>query len=418
MRNILLATTISLLLFNSCKKEDDILPTNNVGTETDSLIADFNFEIIIKENEPNVYQFKNLSKNATSYKWYFNNSDSSTLFEPSVQFPSLDTFYVKLVAINEGKASSKFRAIIVKNIIALDSNKNPIYGNKPIANFSILYNIDSNNVVFFENHSKDFIKAKWYFNDVYSNDAINTSHIYSGSLNNVKAKLVVEDKYGQKDSIQRQFNLEEGDISMNNVYFLLTNANPVRYKFYQDDYINNFYSLTGISFTNYYDKNKQIFTKGLEKTHSTTEPQSVIVSIDLPNRTIYKRLTTFDVNDVQSKISSLPGNYTFNERSLIETGFPNTNFNDTILSVIQSAQTQISLNDATLNHSFSGYLSSYSNSTYLDFRIQNDAYPQLNIYGHQYLRFSINSNTVNAEKYSSVGSKSNSSSTLIYNGQK
>ncbi len=421
MRNIILTTLSTLLLFCSCKKEINVVPIDDKNIQTDSLIADFDFDIIIKENEPNVYQFKNLSKNASSYKWYFNNSDTSSLFEPSMQYSKLDTYYVKLVVSANGESKTKFKAIIVKNIIGFDANKNPIYASKPIADFKIIHNIDSAGIVFFQNLSTGSTKATWSFSNGKSSSEINPVQNFNSNLNAISATLYVEDRYGVKDSIKRSFNLLETNKSFNSLYYLLTNTSAATYSFYQDEQLYDFYNISGISFTENYTNNTTSFTNGYSKTFSSTNVQNVVLSIDLPNRTAYKKIKTFDLINIQNTITNLVSNYIIDDRYelAVEGGVTRTtNFNDTTLNINLESNSKLKLNDNFLHHEFTGYLSSYSNDDYLDFRLQNTSIPNISVYNYSYLRFEKNTNKIELKKYQSTGSKTGGSLTLVYKGNR
>lgn len=420
MRNILLATITTLLLFNSCRKEDDLLPNNSVDIVTDSLIADFSYEIIVKENEPNIYQFKNLSKNATTYKWYFSDSDSSSLFEPSIQFPRLDTFYVRLVVSNGTKTSTKFRGVIVKNIIALDSNKNPIYGTKPKADFKLYINIDSTGFVNVLNtSSSNSTKVKWYVNGMFVSDQFSTAlpvpNIYS-----VNIKLVTECKYGLKDSITKTLILHDNQIDFNSSHFLLKSTNPVTYAFYHSNYFNR-YGITGLCFGNIFKDNLYEFVQGFEKTYDDLNEHDVILYLAFPDRIVYKRMKTFNISEYIPLLNALPGQYLFEERYSTEQINANTvraDFNDTVLYLKQTNTTKFDIIDTTLKHDFVGYLSSYTNATTLDIRLPSINYPQIGEYFHSFMKFPRNSTIIQSEKYSSSGSKTGGSYTLKYNGRK
>lgn len=411
------------LALQSCK--DDVEQINpNISQDTTgnsiALTADFSYKILINESGPDTFQFKNNSKNATSLKWYFGNLDSSSLENPTIVFPEDKIYTVKLFTYNGSKQKFLVRNITVKDLIAEDTIKNP-NSIKPNANFKIYFNIDSNYVLHtFNISSSNAVKAKWYVNDVFASDLIQPSLQVNGSQSSVKITLIVEEFYGRKDTLSKYIPLKDYMIDFGSSHFLLKSINPVTYTFHHTNY-NNRYGITTISFSDHYTINRVPFVEGYQKTFDNSDAQNVIFSLDLPDYTVYKRVKTFNISEYLPVLNALQGQYLFEERytqEQINSNNIRTDFNDTVLSLVQTNVTKFSISDLTLQHNFEGYLSSYTNSTTIDLRVPSVNYPQIGSYFHSYIKIPRNSDNIQMEKYSSTGSKTGGSYKLNYNGRK
>ncbi len=108
-------------LYGNCSKEV-IAVTNawyacNVGAKYDSgfVKADYTADTVVCKSSKLV-NFKNLSTNASTCKWYFGDGNSSTSFNPSHTYSSYGSFTIKLVATScfKNKSDSMTKSAYVK----------------------------------------------------------------------------------------------------------------------------------------------------------------------------------------------------------------------------------------------------------------------------------------------------------------
>ncbi len=423
MRLLILTTCLSLI-FNSCKKEDDINPTSNNGKDTSGntleLTADFSYKILINDVGPDTFQFKNNSKNATSIKWYFGDIDSSSIENPFIVFPDEKTYTVKLFTYNGSQQKFLVRKISVKDLTVEDTIKNP-NSIKPTANFKIYYNVDSNNVLHtFNTSTSNSISAMWFVDDVLVSDQYQPSLQVDGNKSSVKVTLIVKESFGRKDTLSKIINLNDYQVDFGSTHYLLKSTSPVTYSFHHTRYYNR-YGISAISFGDIYTSNRVQFVQGYEKTFDNNDEQTVIFSLDLPNYTVYKRVKTFNITELIPIFNSLPGQYLFEERyslKIVNSYSTRTNFNDTVLNLSQINTTKFTVSDTTLKHYFEGFLSSYTNSSTLDFRVPNVNYPEIGSYYQSFLKLPRNTSTIQAEEHKSIGNKVSESHKLIYTGRK
>lgn len=104
-RAFLLAGVLSLVVFNSCKKDED--DDDNTAKNP---VASFQYEVGT-ENFLEV-TFTNYSQNATSYMWEFGDGETSTDKDPVHVYATSGQYTVKLTAKNAANASADFSQTI------------------------------------------------------------------------------------------------------------------------------------------------------------------------------------------------------------------------------------------------------------------------------------------------------------------
>ena len=128
--------------------------------------------------------FSNNSSNATMYLWNFGvdglDTDTSTLLNPSFNFPKNGTYTVTLLTRSACGLSSTSRTVVVNDTSL-----------KPVANYTYVQNSTSGSLQFtFTNTTdeKGFATSyKWYFGDTQTDTAKNPVHTYSArGIYNVK----------------------------------------------------------------------------------------------------------------------------------------------------------------------------------------------------------------------------------------
>lgn len=425
MRNILLATITTLLLFNSCRKEDDLLPNNSVDIATDSLIADFSYEIIVKENEPDVYVFNNKSKNATSFKWYFGNFDSSTVTNPSITFPT-QNFHTVILYANNGKGTKmKAYRIDVKDL-------NP--GDEPslnILDFKVNINCDSQNLYKCVNLSNGFSDFKWTFSDGTESTEINPEHLFLNTGTSQRTiTLNAKDVNGNPKSISRTFNTGYATFKIENCAVILVNQNPIRYRFYEAQ---STYQDLEVDFITYFNGNT-IDTIQYNDNANTELELAVYQgantfkfhNVNSNYLTVYKIVKTPSINNIIDKINRINGLVDFQERYKLEevsyTPPRRTDYNDTTLNINLNNSLNVRIVDSTLNHSFSGYPAFWNYTVLSDSNIVNFIDYNYNI-SHPFInhskkiKFNIITNDINASYYYYQGGKVSVTTQLIYNGR-
>ncbi|PCE62861.1 acetoacetate decarboxylase family protein [Sediminicola luteus] len=107
-KSILTFLLISIFM-TSCSNEDT--------TETLSVVADFETEILLGENQA-IVSLKNLSRNATSYSWSFPNGTSDGLNEenPTATYIENGAYTITLVASNGTQTDTKTIEITIDSI--------------------------------------------------------------------------------------------------------------------------------------------------------------------------------------------------------------------------------------------------------------------------------------------------------------
>lgn len=104
-RSFLLIGVLSLVIFNSCKKDED----DDDDTTTQNPVASFQFEV----SATNFLEvtFTNFSQNATSYSWDFGDGETSSEKNPVHVYAAAASYDVVLTASNSGK-NATFSATI------------------------------------------------------------------------------------------------------------------------------------------------------------------------------------------------------------------------------------------------------------------------------------------------------------------
>jgi len=92
-----------LLVWTGCKKDDD----NN------ELKAEFAWELT---GNPGEVQFTNMSANAQSYEWNFDDGKQSTQESPLHVYEQNDTYIVTLKALATGQSIAFSDTLVVNNI--------------------------------------------------------------------------------------------------------------------------------------------------------------------------------------------------------------------------------------------------------------------------------------------------------------
>lgn len=426
MRNILLATTLVILLFNSCKKETELAPNsiNTSDSSSSSLFADFSYEVTIKENEPDIYKFKNKSKNASSFKWYFGNFDSSSVLDPSITFPTKDFYIVKLV-ISDGK-ETKMKAYRIE---AKDLNP----GDAQTANildFKININCDSTNLFKFINLSSGYSDFLWSFYDGTQSTEISPEHLFKIPASMPKTiTLRAKDVNGNLNSITKTVNTGYAMFKIEQCAVILINQNPVKYRFYEAQ---SSYQDLIIDYITYFNGVK---TDTIKYENSNTELdlstyQGVNTfkfhNVHSSFLTVYKIVHTPSVSNTINKINRLNGSVDFQERYMLEeisySAPRRTDYNDTTLNINLNNGLNVSIIDSTLNHSYSGYPAFWNYTVLSDSNIVNFIDYNYNI-SHPFIdhskkiKFNTITNEINASYYYYQGGKVSVTTQLIYNGR-
>jgi hypothetical protein len=328
-----------VLLFNSCKKEEE--RPSAVATLP---IPDFYFTVATNTDHTISLTLKNLSKDADGYVWYLDNQDSVNTFEPTYIIERNKTYKITL------KAYNRFGSKIVNRFI--DIFTIPI-----IPDFSVIINLDSPNNVRFVNKSTNFDKLTWDFGEGTKSSELNPSHEFTSNLDR-KVKLIVENNMKQKDSITIVFKynqwLQENKCEL---YLLdLLNFKFVVKKDFSYSDKNHTYSI-GPNFNN----NQLPFLDSFILVNNTSEKTYFVTYYSLNKITSYRKYSTIDLSTFFTDLPNLLGTFAFNNRIQESSLNPPNNYNDTTLT-ISFSNGLILLEDKKLQHKFTGYLSSLSNN--------------------------------------------------------
>ncbi len=87
------------IVFNSCKKEDDVAAPNNTNNTT-TPVANFNFTGA-NAPAPRLISFSNTSSNSSSYNWDFGDGSNSSLKNPTHLYADGGNYSVTLTANGE-----------------------------------------------------------------------------------------------------------------------------------------------------------------------------------------------------------------------------------------------------------------------------------------------------------------------------
>lgn len=382
------------------------------GKSLDSPTAYYTYSLTPQPDSSILISFQNKSINATSYKWYFSTGDSSISFEPTLKIFKNSTYNVILKAINAKNTHLYSSAITISN---LDTAKNPNNYPRPTADFKVLFNIDSSNIVSFTNLSVGYTKVLWKFEDNETSSDINPIHHFSTS-NKRTVKLIVENIYKNKDSITVEFHADFGKNQLGYQY-LITNVNPISYLFYLQFYYSP-YQKFGISFGDNFTSNPTYISKEYIRTFTTSDIPDTRIHYYTDGRiTTYKKINDLNLYNIASILDKVIGEYYFLDRSTYSSyTTDSTIYNDTTLSIRLIGDAIIELKDTKLNHTFTGYLSSTSTTDYYEFRLVPNPVTG-SIYEVKYMQFPKKSNSVIAYQRNTFGMLGNYSET-IYRGTK
>ncbi|MBS1773569.1 MAG: PKD domain-containing protein [Bacteroidetes bacterium] len=164
--------------------------------KVDSIIVDSPKSVpvvVLSCDTPTKVKFRNGSLGATSWKWYFGDGDSSTLFEPTHQYPALGTYAYTLITWNSRSGCS-------------DTVSYPI--NLGLRSMTLSANdtaVCKGDTVRFNATLSGRIPTlyKWYDNNTFFSDSfVNTSRVFFPTGFH-KIKVVITDDWGCEDSIVR-----------------------------------------------------------------------------------------------------------------------------------------------------------------------------------------------------------------------
>jgi len=181
--------------------------TKSVVITQDKPKPSFTISIADNGNYPVHVNFTNTTVGASSYKWYFDNGDTSSLPNPIDSFFAIKTFKVKLVA---------------KNMAGVDSVSLPvsITINKPVANFNFTILNDGQLPcnVSFTNQSTNAASYKWTFDNGNTNTTKDAQSSYNRFIS-YNIKLVATNPIGS-DSITKKITINP--ITNTLVVYLVT----------------------------------------------------------------------------------------------------------------------------------------------------------------------------------------------------
>jgi hypothetical protein len=335
----LVALFFIVLLFNSCKKEEE-----HLSAEVTLPIPDFYFTVATNTDHTISLTLKNLSKDADGYVWYLDNQDSINTFEPTYIIEKNKTYKVTLKAYNRFGSKSVNQFIDIFTI--------PI-----IADFSVIINLDSPNIVRFVNNSTNFDKLTWVFGDGAKSSELNPSHEFSSNLDR-KVKLKVENNDKQKDSITIVFKYNQWQDYTKCESYLI---DPLNFKYV----VKKDFTYPGGSHTYSigpnYTTNQLTFIDSFILVNITSEKTYFIKYYNSNKITSYRKFSTIDLSTFFTDLPNLLGSFAFNNRIQESSLYPPNNYNDTTLT-ISFSNGLILLEDKKLQHKFTGYLSSFSNN--------------------------------------------------------
>ena len=192
MKSIALAPKPLVIIFvvaglaSGCKKADSPPPTPVPKAK-----ADFSFTIPAAGILPTTVDFSSASQNADTYRWYFDNGNSSSDQNPIVAYTAAKTYNVKLVVTNSVGSDSITKPVVITL-------------NKPKADFSFTStNVGANpTTITFTNSSTGASTYQWFFDNGDTSSKTNPSENYIASKT-YNVKLIAINEVG-KDSIIKQ----------------------------------------------------------------------------------------------------------------------------------------------------------------------------------------------------------------------
>ncbi len=386
----LVALLFIFVLMNSCKKEEE-----HPSAEVTLPIPDFYFTVATNTDHTISLKLKNLSKDADGYVWYLDNQDSINTFEPTYIIEKNKTYKVTL------KAYNRFGSKVVNRFI--DIFTIPI-----IADFNIIINLDSPNIVRFVNKSTNFDNLTWDFGDGAKSSELNPSHEFSSNLDR-KVKLIAKNNIKQKDSITIVFKYNQW-LQENNCELYLIDLLNFKYV------VKSFSSKGSYSIGPNYTTNPLPFRDSIIIANNTSDKTYFVTYYNSNKITSYIKHSTIDLSTFITDLPNLLGTYTFNDRMQYNYSNPPNYFNDTTLTVSYS-NGLILLEDKKLQHKFTGYLSSLSNQNEYVFNYPHYYIGNTSI--SQKIVFSRTTDSVVAEYKSNWSAAGHYSySILTYNGYK
>lgn len=390
----LVALLFIFVLMNSCKKEEE-----HPSAEVTLPIPDFYFTVATNTDHTISLKLKNLSKDADGYVWYLDNQDSINTFEPTYIIEKNKTYKVTL------KAYNRFGSKVVNRFI--DIFTIPI-----IADFNIIINLDSPNIVRFVNNSTNFDNLTWDFGDGVKSSELNPSHEFSNNLDR-KVKLIAKNNNKQKDSITIVFKYNQWQ-EYNKCELYLIDLQKFKYVVVSEyTYSNASYAY---SIGPNYTTNPLPFPSSITITNNTSDKTYFVIYYNSKKITSYMKHSTIDLSNFITDLPNLLGTYTFNDRKEFYSYKEPTYYNDTTLS-ISFTNGLILLEDKKLQHKFMGYLSSLS--TQNEYVFKYPGYYDGNNTINQNIVFSRTTDSVVATYYNYwSGFGHYSTDILTYNGFK
>ncbi len=385
---------VIVFLFNSCKKEEEL---QSVAT----ILPTPDFYVTVTKNTDNTLSInvKNQSKDADGYVWYLDNQDSVNTFETTYTIERNKTYKVTL------KAYNKFGSKIVNRFV-------DIFSIPTIADFNVIINLDSPNIVRFVNKSMNFDKLTWDFGDGTTSTELNPSHVFSNNLNR-KVKLVAENNEKQKGSITIEFPYNQWQ-SENDCELYLKDLDNFRYV------VKKMFPYPGgihtYSLGPNYNANQLTLKDSIIIENNSSEKTYFIKYYNYNKITSYRKYSTIDLSNFTADLPNFLGTYNFIDRKTEYSSKEPDFYNDTTLSVSFS-NGLISIEDNNLQHKFTGYLSSRSTPDkyvfeYPAYRIDNTAF-------FQEIVFSRITDTIFAEHTSYWSGFGHNSTTIVkYKGYK
>lgn len=389
----LIAFLVVVFLFNSCKKEEEIQ-----STATTLPTPDFYFTLNDNPDHTISLNIKNLSKDADEYVWYLDNKDSIIAFEPTYILKENRPYKVTL------KASNRYGTKMVNQFVNIFSI--PI-----IADFNVIINLDTPNLVRFVNKSTNFDNLTWNFGDGTTSSELNPSHDFSNNLDR-QVKLVIENNENKKDSITITFPFNKWRTE-NECELYLKDLNNFKYLVKTSAYQDGKHSY---SIGPNYTSNPLPLNDSVLIDNNSSEKTYFVKYYTSNKITSYRKYSTIDLSNFISDLPNLIGTYNFTNRK-IEYTFKEPNYyNDTNLAISYS-NGLITIEDKNLQHKITGYLSSISSPNEYVFKYPTYIVDKTVI--NQKIVFSRNTNSVDVEQntyWSDFGHSSNTK--LTYKGNK
>lgn len=374
----------AILIFNSCKKEEEETQVIN-DTNVSAL---FSYDLVLETDSTKFFKFNNLSKGATKFKWYFGSSDSSSEYEPTFKVTKDGRYDVVLIASNNNKSSVK------RNIVNVTFRDTINY---PYAACKAYYNIDSPNYVKFKNTSNIYRTLTWLVDGVVRSNEVNPT-IHFTVLGRRNIRLIAENTKGDKnikDFSIYLYSLEEFSNPVN----LLSNINTGTIIIQQDGTNALKKEFTHISYTDAFSEYPEIFDKKATHIFNSLSPQNYYMYLKSDELTSYKKYQTYDFSSASVLYSNILGNYNFKKRMKLKSTSNSSNidttyYRDTMLNLSFINNSKLEIIDNSLGHTFTGYLSSKSNTNSYVFWEEIDFNPNTNAVNYNLITIPKNFKTL------------------------